>query len=55
MGRFDDDRDMACGNCRFNRYDREKKDFYCGNRGSDSHGASTAYDDSCQDWEVKEK
>lgn len=28
--------------------------FYCGNEESENYGASTFYDDSCNEWEEKE-
>ena len=55
MGYRDSEEREVCGTCRWNRYDRESKDFYCGNKDGDNHGASTAYDDSCRDWEEKDK
>ena len=44
----------VCGNCAYNSYDRELREFYCGNTDSDSCGSPTAYDDSCADFESKE-
>lgn len=44
----------VCGTCRWNRYDRDSGDFYCGCDRSENEGASTFYDDRCDEWEEKE-
>lgn len=54
MGYRDSEREV-CGTCRWSRYDRELNDFYCQNRDGENYGAGTAYDDSCSDWEEKER
>ena len=48
----------CCGNCKYNKRDWTNKnnhDFYCGNEQSDNYGYNTAYLDSCDDFEEKEK
>ena len=46
---------MICGECRFNTYDHEKKDFYCGNEDSENYGLFSAYDDGCSEGEEKQQ
>ena len=45
---------MICGECRYNRYDREDDAFFCGNEESDNYSCMTAYDDGCNEGEEKE-
>ena len=42
-----------CSNCAYNSYDKERREFYCGNKNSENYGVETAYDDHCD--EHKEK
>lgn len=44
-----------CGSCKYNKRDWDHSDgFHCGNEESENYGASTFYDDSCNEWEEKE-
>lgn len=44
-----------CSNCKHNSYDRERKEYFCNNKKSESYGLETAYDDCCEDYELKVK
>ena len=44
----------CCGECKYNRYDRDDECFYCGNEYSSDYGCITAYTDFCEDYEEKE-
>lgn len=48
-------REKTCGNCLYNRRDRESinEDFYCSNEESDYFGFSTEYTDECEEWQQK--
>ena len=45
-----------CGSCKYNKRDWDhSEDFYCENEESEkNYGASTFYDDTCNEWEKKE-
>lgn len=45
-----------CGSCKYNKRDWDhSEDFYCENEESENYGASTFYDDTCNEWEKKEQ
>ena len=50
-----------CGKCKFNQFEKFRKfggeisRFYCNNPKSDAYGLDTRYDDSCIDFEKKER
>ena len=50
VSRYDDDRDMVCGNCRHHRADAQKNRF-CGCRKSIKFRTQTRLKDSCQEWD----
>lgn len=47
---------MICGECKYNRCDRDYDDarFFCGNEDSEYYGCDTRYDDGCDEGEEKE-
>lgn len=47
-------KESCCGNCKYNRYDREDKQFYCNNEDIYEYGLPTSYTDCCDDFEDKE-
>ena len=50
-----------CGECKYNEYETNDTEyaieirFYCGNEYSDNYGYNTAYSDSCEDYEEKDR
>ena len=45
----------CCGECKYNKRNWSQDGyFYCSNVDSDNYGYSTAYSDSCDDYEEKE-
>lgn len=46
-------KEERCGNCRYNKRDRELKRYYCNNQFSDYYDSTTEYNDSCEYWEEK--
>lgn len=50
VSRYDDDRDMVCGNCRHHKLDSQKNRF-CGCRKSVKFRTQTKLRDSCQEWD----
>lgn len=47
-----------CANCKYNiceRNSRNDTQFYCDNEDGEYFGVPTAYDDSCDDYEEKER
>ncbi len=47
--------DKVCGKCMYNRYSTECGSYYCGNEDSENNGTLTFYDDTCEDFEEKER
>ena len=50
VSRYDDDRDMVCGNCRHHKADAQKNRS-CSCRKSVNFRTRTRLKDSCQEWE----
>lgn len=46
--------ESCCGNCKFNKYDRQDKQFYCNNEAIYEYGLPTQYTDCCDDFERKD-
>ena len=44
-----------CGNCSFHRYDRGYDDWRCCNTESEYQEDFTGFEDSCEEWEIREQ
>ena len=49
-----DELDQCCGRCKWNAFDRDKASFYCSNPDSEYGGCYMEYQDSCDEYEVKD-
>lgn len=49
------EKENYCGTCKYNFYDKEQKEFYCGNMNSDAYGFMVFYENGCECWEEKRK
>lgn len=56
MSRMDDrTEEQNCGTCLYHKKDNDEGDWVCDNHDGEYFQDFTGYDDSCPDWEGKER